>query len=288
MFKRWGLLLIILANGLSALDITLAPREIQQGECVLLSVTTTKNIAKTNITFNKKKYPLIKIAKNRYTAIISTDYNAPTGNGTLSIEIAGLKSTLYQKDFTVLIRGGNFRGSTVTVSKKKKKQGVTDWKALRQENRIMGRAFRNLSYKKQWQGKFIRPLKTYVRISSPYGVYRRYQKESGELISTWRHKGIDYSAHIGTFIYAPNDGWVTVSKYMKVHGKTIVIDHGMGVQSIFNHLSERFVRPREFVKKGQCIGRVGNTGLSTGSHLHYGLSVNNKRVNPEQWYQRVF
>lgn len=288
MWKKGGFFILIIVTLLSAFELEIDRRSAYQGNCILLSITSSQNITRSNISFNDKKYPINRISEDKYSVIISTDYDSPTGDQLIRVNVRGSHGILYNGSIPVSILPGKFRGSTVTVSKEKKRQGVTDWKALRQENRILGRAFRNYAPKKEWSGSFRKPLNRYIRISTPYGAYRRYQEESGDLISTWRHKGIDYSAHLGTFVYAPNDGWVTVSKHMKVHGKTIVIDHGLGVQSSFNHLSRRFVRPREFVKKGQCIGRVGNSGLSTGSHLHYGLSVNNKRVNPDQWYKDSF
>jgi len=285
---KGGIFLLLISVLLNAFELKLSEHNLKQGECLLLSVATSLNITGGKAILHNKGYPLLENAPGSYSALISTDYDSPTGDYLLSVKITRSGGEIYEQEVPVRIQEGKFRGSTVIVSKEKKRQGVTDWAALLEENRIIGRAYGNVSPKKLWIGSFRKPLNQYIRISTPYGAYRRYKEESGELISTWRHKGIDYSAQLGTFIYAPNDGWVTVSKHMKVHGKTIVIDHGKGVQTIFSHLSRRFVRPREYVKKGQCIGRVGNSGLSTGSHLHYGLSVNNKRVNPEQWYQSVF
>ncbi len=277
--------LFLLMSTCFALEMSLAPKVLFQGECSRVSITSLEDLSQAKIIFREKKYPLYRHNSQNYVAIIPTDFNVPAGEYSVSLMITNQSSSSKK----LLVKEKFFRKSVVRISKEKKKQGVTDRSALWGENKILGKAYRTQSVKKFWQEKFLVPVKSYLRISTPYGARRDYKyAESEEIVRQWRHKGIDFSAYLGTPVFAPCSGKVLVSKSMQVHGKTIVIDHGQGVVSIFNHLSQRFVHPRQFVKKGQCIGRVGNTGLSTGSHLHYGLSVNNVRVDPNQWFVHNF
>ena len=67
------------------------------------------------------------------------------------------------------------------------------------------------------------------------------------------------------------------------NGNTLIIDHGFGITSIYNHLEDIGVKKGDFVKKGQVVGHVGSTGVATGPHVHWGLTVGRIRVNPLFW-----
>lgn len=97
------------------------------------------------------------------------------------------------------------------------------------------------------------------------------------------HGGIDLSANVGTPVRAPADGKVTSTGYKGQLGKMIEVDHGFGVETRYGHLSKIAVKRGETVKRGQIIGYAGNTGYSTGPHLHYEVSVNGKRVDPMKY-----
>jgi murein DD-endopeptidase MepM/ murein hydrolase activator NlpD len=97
------------------------------------------------------------------------------------------------------------------------------------------------------------------------------------------HKGIDISTKIGRVIQAPADGVVVEVAYQHDVGQMIRIDHGHGVCTFYGHLSKAIIRPGEAVKRGDRIGYVGNSGRSTGSHLHYAVSLNGIPVNPRKY-----
>ena len=95
------------------------------------------------------------------------------------------------------------------------------------------------------------------------------------------HWGVDFAAPMNTPVYSPADGIVKlVAKDMYLMGNTLIIDHGLGVQSIFIHLNSIEAKESEFVKQGATIARVGKTGRATGPHLHWGISVGTIPVDP--------
>ncbi len=98
--------------------------------------------------------------------------------------------------------------------------------------------------------------------------------------TSYRHNGIDIGAPKGAPVVATNRGKVTLSADLILTGKTIVIDHGEGLFSVYLHLDERFVSQDEIVERGQDIGTVGSTGFSTGPHLHFTLSYYNINLEP--------
>jgi murein DD-endopeptidase MepM/ murein hydrolase activator NlpD len=97
------------------------------------------------------------------------------------------------------------------------------------------------------------------------------------------HKGLDISTRFGKEVVAPADGLVVISAFDSQDGNFIKIDHGHGLATGFAHLSRMAVKQGVRVKKGQIIGYVGDTGRSTGSHLHYAVFVNNVPVNPKRY-----
>jgi murein DD-endopeptidase MepM/ murein hydrolase activator NlpD len=94
------------------------------------------------------------------------------------------------------------------------------------------------------------------------------------------HRGVDISVPENTPFVAPANGVVTLARWDGGLGNSIKIDHGYGYQTVYGHLNKILVRQGQRVKRGDVIGLVGSTGLSTGSHLHYQLSVNSAPANP--------
>lgn len=100
---------------------------------------------------------------------------------------------------------------------------------------------------------------------------------------SWRHAGIDVPARRGASVSAPAAGMVAdVGEYI-LSGRTVLIDHGQGAVSAYFHLDTAVVEKGDMVRAGQRIGRVGATGLATGPHLHYGLYLHGKDVDPSAW-----
>jgi len=99
------------------------------------------------------------------------------------------------------------------------------------------------------------------------------------------HEGMDFTASTGTEVYATGDGRVEeVKSSYRGYGKRVVIDHGYGYKTRYAHLNSFNVREGKKVKRGDVIGYVGNTGLSTAPHLHYEVEKDNKKVNPIHYY----
>lgn len=99
------------------------------------------------------------------------------------------------------------------------------------------------------------------------------------------HAGMDFSAPNGTPIYATGDGTVLRADNLQTgYGNHVIINHGYGYQTLYGHMSKMIVRPGIKVKRGQIIGYVGNTGLSTAPHVHYEIIKNGKKVNPINYY----
>ena len=98
------------------------------------------------------------------------------------------------------------------------------------------------------------------------------------------HEGMDFSAPVGTDIFATGNGTVTYSGWKQGYGETIEIDHGFNYKTRYAHCSKRMVKVGQKVKRGDVIALVGNTGKSTGPHLHYEVHYNGRHVDPRNYY----
>lgn len=131
-----------------------------------------------------------------------------------------------------------------------------------------------------FEDSFIIPVEN-ARISSSFGEMRFVNNAT----TPTRHAGIDYAIECGTPVYASNAGYVEVSQFLTMIGNTIVIDHGLGLKTYYEHMESLEVEEDELVEKGQVIGYVGTTGYSTGCHLHFQAMIKNQSFNPEALYQ---
>lgn len=130
-------------------------------------------------------------------------------------------------------------------------------------------------------GGFIWPLAVAGKITSGFG-----SRNSPTAGASSNHQGIDISAPTGTAIYAAKGGTVVTAAYSSGAGNYVMINHGNGVFTVYMHASSLTVSKGDEVSQGQTIAKVGSTGISTGSHLHFGISVNGAYVNPGNYVSR--
>jgi len=132
-----------------------------------------------------------------------------------------------------------------------------------------------------WKGSFLR-MKNAATMAT-FGDRRTYY-HNGKKISTSVHMGVDLASTQNSPVEASNGGIVAFTGYIGIYGNTIIIDHGMGVFSLYGHLSAISAGKGQTVKKGERIGRTGLTGMAGGDHLHFSMIVGGKFVNPVEWW----
>jgi murein DD-endopeptidase MepM/ murein hydrolase activator NlpD len=128
-----------------------------------------------------------------------------------------------------------------------------------------------------WSGPFRFPLEGSVKVTDTYG----YTRLTG--FATVSHKGTDFRAATGTPVVAINSGRVSYTDYLRNYGNTIVLDHGLGLQSIYMHLSQVDVKVGDEVERGQIIGLSGDTGYVLGPHLHLSIKLGGISIDPEKF-----
>lgn len=225
---------------------------------------------KGKISFNVERSPYQDIKKHLNNSILANEFvNAFKG----SVDFTQLRKTdkfvVYYEQRRRL--GKIIQGTQITAAFVKKRKKTHSVYAFNE-----GRYYDEKG--KEMENFFlIRPIDN-ARISSKF-TYKRWHP----ILKRYRaHLGIDYAAPKGTPIKAAGDGRVSFVGRKGGYGKTVTINHTDGYRTLYAHLSKYNKRAKkgQKVKKGQIIAYVGNTGMSTGPHLHFGLYKNNRAINP--------
>jgi murein DD-endopeptidase MepM/ murein hydrolase activator NlpD len=132
-----------------------------------------------------------------------------------------------------------------------------------------------------WDGVFHRQSR--AAPMSGFGDRRTYT-HAGETIDRQVHLGFDLASVARSSIEATQDGVVLLAEPLGIYGNTVVLDHGLGVSSLYGHLSTIAVRPGESVRKAAILGQSGETGLAGGDHLHFSILVRGNHVDPVEWW----
>jgi hypothetical protein len=149
------------------------------------------------------------------------------------------------------------------------------------EQQVLERVFEAGQAEMMWQDPFIPPIEGVA--TSGFGSPRRYVR--GGAVS--HHQGTDIAAPEGTPIRAVNDGIVKVAGFYPIKGGLVVVDHGAEVSSLYFHQSSLDVEEGDRVRRGDVIGRVGSTGVSTGPHLHWEVRIGGLATDPHAWVGKV-
>ena len=172
----------------------------------------------------------------------------------------------------LIIKDKYFRVSRIHVRKRRLTKKVL--KRIYAEHKLLRKIFKTYTPKKFTEEHFIKPLR-YLRISTPFGARRIINGTKKSI-----HWGTDFKAPRGEPVFASLTGKVVLARELYYTGNTVIIDHGLGLYTLYAHLSKISVKEGQIVKGGQIIGKVGSTGRSTGPHLHFGVYINDIKVDP--------
>lgn len=262
---------ILLAEPARALQVWLTPENPQLGDTISVILQLDDPNSQPTVTMGGERFPAFPTGvANRYRAFLpTTPLDSP---GRVTIQVTGDGET---RNLAVGLRSRSFPTQRIRVA------GGGSNATERELSRVA--AFKQtVTPEKFWNGAFLRP--TTGRVSTIFGVRRYY---NGVFAQDYYHRGVDYAAGRGTPVVAPAAGRVVLigreREGFRVHGNTVGIDHGQGVLSIFLHLQRIDVREGDFLQAGQRLGTVGSTGASTGPHLHWGLYVHGRAIDPVPW-----
>jgi murein DD-endopeptidase MepM/ murein hydrolase activator NlpD len=177
---------------------------------------------------------------------------------------------------SIVVRAGKFAVESLKVDNKFVEPDEQQAQRAAADQKKLKEIYDTVTPKKLWQGPFQWPL-TGITQGTNFGKGRIL---NGQPRSP--HTGADFPALTGTPIHATQSGHVVLAEELYFSGNTVIIDHGLGVYTLYAHMSEIGATAGQDVKAGEIIGKVGATGRVTGPHLHWGAMVDHARVNPAQ------
>jgi murein DD-endopeptidase MepM/ murein hydrolase activator NlpD len=213
---------------------------------------------------------------HRDEALLGVDLEKAPGDYEFSVSATTESGEHAECTATLTVRAGKFATESLTVQKQFVEPNEQQAQRAVAEQEKLRQLFDHITPEKLWQGTFRLPLTGGVR-GTNFGKRRIL---NGQPRSP--HTGADFPAPTGTPIHATQSGRIVLAEELYFSGNTVIIDHGLGVYSLYGHLSATDVTVGDAVKGGQVIGKVGATGRVTGPHLHWGVTVNKARVNPVQ------
>ncbi len=265
-------------------DIEVGQLPLYQGSVMAVTVRTSQPVSLTG-QFGAWSFPFA-VDGDRYIGLVGVGAHPVSGvaPGLHHLVITATRENASPTAVTsnVEIRPGHYNSEYIILSGDR--QSLLDPALIAAEREKLNATWSVFTPQRYWNGLFRVPVDQFIRISSPFGTRRSY----GGGPMTSYHEGTDFAIPGGTPVYAPADGVVMVAEPLAVRGNAVVIDHGWGLYSGYWHLSEFKVTPGQAVKQGDLIALSGNTGLSTGAHLHWDMRVGGLNVDPMQFTRQVF
>lgn len=248
----------------------------KQGQIVVVKVPTDESVTSVQGKFLGRTIRFFRETRadepKGFIGLVGLDLQDEPGTHELTVDVmAGEQSRT--KKYHLQVVKEKFHVEHLKLPKDKvdlDDKAVARWKAEQQQVR---EALAVDSQGKLWQPGFLEPVSG--RRSGIFGSVRIMNGQPRN-----PHNGEDISAPLGTDVVATNDGVVRLTVDHFFSGQGVFLDHGLGLYSMYFHLSEVLVKDGERVKAGQVVGKVGATGRATGPHLHWGVKLNGARINP--------
>jgi hypothetical protein len=261
------LTLSLLVSSAGAFEVQAEPSAIMPGDAFLVRVSGVKEMTRLKASFSSRQLSFASCGEGCFFAIGATDSKIGPGKRSVEVMIGSIKKRLQ-----ITIKRHVFPMIHLTLTPGKVALSPEDSERADREDKLL-KSFWTQQSEKLWQGSFSLPLGN--EISTQYGVKRIINKTKESI-----HAGIDIRGREGEDVMASNSGKVVLAEELFFGGNTLVLDHGMGIFSLYMHMSGFNRKAGESVSKGDVIGFVGSTGRSTGPHLHFGIKAQELSVNP--------
>lgn len=262
------------------IEIKISSETIENANIVLITAKSksAKNIKA--ILYNKEiDFLTNPFNDNSYYALVPFHYYMNKKKHQIIISYS-LNNKEYFEEYFINLIEGNYDTEEIKVKKSKVTLNNDTKKRVSYEYKEAMNIYSLVTPKNYWYDDFVLPMNS--EITSKFGTKRVYNNK----IKSY-HTGIDFKSEINSDVKASNNGIVKITKNRFYAGNSIIIDHGHGIYSCYYHLNKIFVTQGDFVQRGDIIGLSGNTGRTTGPHLHFATFVNGIQINPTKLFETL-
>jgi len=266
----WGLMSGKQAVSIQGPEIILSSDKIPQGELSLISVIVENSEVPEVRWLGKKVYLVPDRARRTWNGFLGVDLRSSPGIYPVLVRVS---PTHVEKRIRIEVDKKNYGVRRLTLPRKMVELDAVTLRRVKKEGQVMKEVFQAPVSRALWRGPFQRPVDGEV-----VGPFGRSSIINGHPRAP--HSGVDFRAARGTPVKAINNGRVVLTCNHFFTGKSVVLDHGGGIISMYFHLEKILVQKGQILTKGEVLGLVGSTGRATGPHLHLGVRVNGARVDP--------
>ena len=260
-----------LAQGPGPIDISVRARSLRPGEVVILSFAAPPAAKTLRVRAFEEDIAAYKDG-DTWRAIVGVDLDVKPGTHRVTAESEGTEN-IARGAYELKVVPRTFRTRRLTVNEAFVTPPASELPRIERESALLAATWQSSAPSRLWTTGFVRPVPQVA--NSAFGTRSIFNGKPRN-----SHGGADFLSPAGTPIQAPNAGRIAVARSLYFSGKTVVIDHGLGLFSTLAHLSRIDVEEGELVTPGQRVGLVGATGRVTGAHLHWAVRAGDARVDP--------
>jgi murein DD-endopeptidase MepM/ murein hydrolase activator NlpD len=290
--RRVGLALVIYAAGTALLSpgavakepsactagttLRLSAPEAGQGTLLLMELKSVTPLVEVQGEWGERMVPLWQEGTDeaRRRGLLGVDLEKAPGEYELKVTGQTPSGERISCNAMVPVKKGVFATEKLQVEKQFVEPSPEQIKRADEERQRLRDIFDRVTPERLWDGPFRIPLDG-ITTGSNFGKRRILNGNPGS-----PHGGMDLPGTTGTLVHAAQRGHVALAEELFFSGNTVVVDHGLGIYTLYAHLSEIDVKTGDALETGAVLGKVGATGRVTGPHLHWGLTVERARVNP--------
>ena len=271
-----GAVLCGLATGESSVtSVTWFPHTPSQGDVVHIIVETSGKGIHLQGRFLEHELSFFTLSSDigRYHAITGIDYSQTPGTYQLCVQGSTEAEKEETSSYQIHVQAKEFSEEHLTLPEEKVVLSPKNQKRVQQEQELISRLFSTITQERFWHGSFMAPVTG--KMGSPFGMRRSINQ-----LPRSPHSGQDVKAPEGTPVACSNRGKVALMGDFFFGGKSVFVDHGEGIYTMYFHLADARVNEGTLVEKGDILGWVGSTGRASGPHLHWGARIKGARVDP--------
>jgi murein DD-endopeptidase MepM/ murein hydrolase activator NlpD len=263
-------------------ELRLSASDSAQGSLLLVELRSPKPLTEIKATWDEKEVPFSQEAApgskslDVHRALLGIDLEKPAGQFNFTASAKTASGDPITCTAAITVEAGKFATEKLKVAPNFVEPNPEQLARAQEEQKHLREIYATVTPEKLWRGAFRVPLDG-VTTGGNFGRRRVLNGQPGS-----PHSGVDFPAPTGTPVHAAQRGRVVLAEPLYFSGDTVVVDHGLGVYTLYAHFSEIDVKPGDLVDAGALLGKVGATGRVTGPHLHWGLTVNRARVNALQ------
>jgi len=254
--------------------ITSECRRLSQGEMVKVCLNSPGHLRSAVLSFGGKEYPFVPDGEGLgHFTLVALRVDMKPGTYDAIVRLESIRGTSKEIPFKLAISRGAFLSKRIRVARHFTSPTPADIQRIHREKELLDRIYQTSVPRWLCDGGFVMPLQG--EVTGSYGERRVFNDEVAS-----RHRGVDIRSPRGIPVKASNAGEVVLARDLYFSGNTVIIHHGIGLFTIYCHLSKTIAQEGAAIDKGEVIGYTGSTGRSTGPHLHWGVRLIDEYVDP--------